>query len=118
MAVLEGEDDAEVAFQRAADGVAGQRPQELPAGLLVGGRHLVVDERPVGGAGGVLGHEQADRLPRVGQGRPDAIDEGGFVNRAPFGGCQQVGGDIERHERLLSHENALVDGGRSFDFYS
>src|SRR5437588_2368177 len=42
MAVLEGERDAEVAFQRAADGVAGQGPQQLPAGPLVGGRHLVV----------------------------------------------------------------------------
>src|SRR5438132_9758423 len=47
VAVLEGERDTEVAFQRAADGVAGQRPQQLPAGLLVGGRHLVVDERAV-----------------------------------------------------------------------
>ena len=31
-------------LQRTADGVARQGPQQLPSGLLVGGRHLIVDE--------------------------------------------------------------------------
>jgi hypothetical protein len=49
VAVLERQRHAEVPFQRAPDGVAGQRPQQLAAGLLVRRRQVVDEPRSLPG---------------------------------------------------------------------
>ena len=97
MTVLESQHDAEVAFERTADRVAGQCPQELAAGLLIGWGHLVLPERGVGVLGLVI-NGRADDLPRVGQRVADDRQEPGVVEIAAFGGGQHVGGNVERHK--------------------
>jgi hypothetical protein len=89
------EHDAEVSFQGTADGVAGERAQQLATVAFGGRRYLVLADRPVRGA---VGHGGGHHLPGVGQGRADDVDERRVVDRAEFGSAQDRGGDIEGHE--------------------
>jgi hypothetical protein len=73
VAVLKGQLDPEVAFQRAAHGVAGEDPQELAAGLLVRRWRPVVGELPAVHL--ETGHQTADHFPRVRQRGANALDE-------------------------------------------
>src|SRR4051794_17030062 len=68
--VLEGELDAEVAFDAAAHRVAGQDAQELASCLLVRRRDMVVGELPTGHL--ELGDQTADQVPGIRKGRTDA----------------------------------------------
>jgi hypothetical protein len=97
VAVLEGEDDAEVPFERAADRGAGQGAQELAAGLLAGWGHLVLPERCVGVLGVVV-DGGADDVPGVGKRVADDGNEPRVIEFAVLCCGQYVRGNVERHK--------------------
>ena len=91
VAVLECQVDPEVAFQRAAHGVAGQGAQQLAAGGLVRRWDLVVGARAA--VGGRPFGQVADEVPRIGQRVADTGEGPGVVDLAVPG----LGGQCRRH---------------------
>jgi hypothetical protein len=84
--VLERQLHAEVSFETASDGVAGESSQQLPAFDLRWRRNFVVGELAVGGGQGA--GDLVDHPPGVREGGTDAVDEVPVGNLAAFGGLQ------------------------------
>lgn len=100
MAVLERQLHPEVPFQTAANGIGGQRSQQLSPFELTRWGDLMIGELKGWFGQLKLGDHATDHLPGIRQRLPHTLDELGIINLALLCTLQQSDRNLKRHRYL------------------